>query len=143
MPSDIIPTKRVPQSDDGVQALLAKLLSVQSQRVTGTSLASAVRSSTTQSSDIDANGFHRLVAFLIVSVAGTGTLTLRVRGRNPVNGVQFILRSAPTVSSTANITYTFGPGAELPTVLSDVIRIEISHSDASDWTYSVGYCLVP
>lgn len=159
MPADIIPIKRLPRSDDGVQALLAKLLSVQAQRVTGTALASGTRSSTTASSDIDTSGIRGVVVYLFVSVAsGTGGLRIGIRGRDPVtnNYMQLALTNTANVGignqvavfgqavgTTSGASIGASVNGSVGTFLPDLIRIEIQHGDASPYTYSVGYCLVP
>lgn len=157
MPADIIRIKRVPQSDDGVQALLAKLLAVQGQRVTGVALASLSRTSTTTSTDIDCSGFSRIVAYLdVTSSPGAGTLGFRILGRNPITSVFGVLfAGTPTAMNTGMYVGSWGPGCSGVAVgglgflggggiaLPDIVRCQIVHSTADPYTYSLGYCLVP
>lgn len=149
-----IPTRR-PQDTDTERMLLARLLAAQAVKTTGTALASAARTTTTQSADIDTTGFRGIVVFLNVTAAsGTGGLTMRVRGRDPVS-LSFANLvsdgSAITAVSIRSLQFGGGGGASSATsgggllggLLPDTIRIEVSHGDASSYTYSVGYCLVP
>lgn len=152
-------TSRVPQQGDPVNVLLARLLASQCQRVTGTALASAIRSATTSSADIDTSGFRGIVVYVFVSAAsGTGGLRIAIRGRDPVttNYMQLGITNTPMVA-VGNQVAVFGQGVGsviqasigagvngcLSTFLPDVVRVEIVHGDLSNYTYSVGYCLVP
>lgn len=146
MPADIIPIKRLPQSDDGVQALLAKLLAVQGQRVTGTALAMGTRNATTQSAIIDSNGFSGIIAYLrIISVPGTDSIRVTLRGIDPVSGQAFYLTNGPSQTGIGIFSTIIGPGFPVAAALPDQIRIEITHSPSpgGNFEYSVGYCLVP
>lgn len=156
MASQII-TSRVAQQGDPVEVLLARLLAVQSQRVTGTALASASRTSTTQSLDIDCTGFRGLMVTLsVTAVPGAGSLALRIRARDPVTGQLVGIWIGTTTVTTVTLgAAMFGPGygglsGGNPGVLGgggihlpDTIRIEVNHSTADPYTYSVGYALIP
>lgn len=143
-PTQII--TRVPQNDDSVALLLARLLAVQSQRVTGTALAAATRNSTTQSAIIDCTGFRSIIVFFrVTSVPGVDTVRVTIRGIDPVSGVAMALLQAGTVSAVGATTVIAGPGAGSAMALPDQIRIEITHSASpgGNFDYSVGYCLIP
>lgn len=139
-------TTRIPQNDDSVALLLARLLTVQSQRVTGTALALATRNSTTQSSIIDCTGFRGIIVYhRLASAPGTDTVRLTIRGIDPVSGTAFALASGTAQSVAGIYATTVGPGFGLPSALPDQIRIEITHlpSPSGNFDYSVGYCLIP
>ncbi len=153
--SDLAITTRVPQDTDTERLLLARLLASVAVKTTGTGLASAARTATTQTADITTNGYRGLVIFLNVTAAsGTGGLTLRVRGKCPVSGAYLALGSVTSAVTAIGITgLQFGGGGAGTTatvaggafggILPDTIRLEVAHGDASSYTYSVGYCLVP
>ena len=156
MPADIIPIKRVPRSDDGVQALLTKLLAVQGQRVTGVALASLSRTSSTQSTDIDCSGFSRIVAYFDVSSSpGAGTLSFRIIARNPITLGYGVLFAGSPISTTGLYSGSWGPGCSGVAsgslgflggggiALPDIVRFHIIHSTADPYTYSLAYCLSP
>lgn len=139
-------TSRVPQQGDPVNVLLARLLATQSQRVTGTALALANRTSTTQSTIIDCTGFRGIILYFRVNaVPGTDTVGIRIRGVDPVSGLALTLLVGPTQSTIGATTVVAGPGFSSPCALPDQIRIEVTHSASPGGTfeYSVGYCLVP
>lgn len=154
--TDLNPLTVLPQKEDDVKALLGRLLYGANKKRTATALASAARTATTQSADIDTTGFRAIVLFFSVSVAsGTGGLTLRLRGRDPVTSAYMSLTQDATARTTvATWTMAVGSGCSAPSgallngsltgfPLPDIIRVEVSHGDASSYTYSVGYCLVP
>jgi hypothetical protein len=154
--SDLALSTRVPQDTDTERLLLARLLASAAVKTTGTGLASAARTATTMTADITTNGYRGIVVYLGVSAAsGTGGLTLRIRGKDPVTGNYFSLtQDSATRTTTGSWTMSMGAGASAPSgaaltgsvtgfFLPDTIRLEVAHGDASSYTYSVGYCLVP
>ena len=146
MASNITPKYRGPRTDDGPTALLAKLLAAQAQRVTGTALAAATRTSTTQSGIIDCTGFRAIVVYLRVTAApGTDTVRITLRGIDPASGLALTLAQGVTLSTVASSVFSFGVGAGTAGALPDQIRIEVTHSPSpsGSFDYSVGYCLVP
>jgi len=157
MSEPIILSSRIPQTDDSVALLLARLLAVQSQRVTGTALASVSRTSNTQSLDIDCTGFQALLVTLSVTAApGAGGLQIRLRTRDPVSGnLTGFFFGTVTISTVSTNCGIFGPGfggftsGTSPVLggagiyLPDTVRIEVAHSTADPYTYSVGYVLIP
>lgn len=137
-------TSRVAQQGDPVEVLLARLLASQSQRVTGTALALATRSSTTLSSLIDCTGFRAIILyFRINAVPGVDTVTLGLRGVDPVSGFAFVMAQRPAISLTGSYIAVFGGSSSLLAVLPDQIRAEVQHSGSGNFDYSVGYCLIP
>jgi hypothetical protein len=154
--SDLAINTRRPQDTDTERLLLGRLLAAQAVKTTGTGLASAARTTTTQTADIDTTGFRAIVIFFNVTAAsGTGGLTLRLRGKDPVTGFYASLTQDSAARTTTGLwTMNVGLGASAPSgasltgsltglPLPDIIRVEVTHGDASSYTYSIGYCLVP
>lgn len=118
-------------------------------------LPSAARTATTNSQDVYLGEEIGLAIFLNVTVAGTGNLTVQVSVKDPVSGsyraVVFFNTTGITaaalvydviypgltssLSSVANGTY--------PMVLSGMVRVTVSHTDGSAWTYSVAVEKIP
>lgn len=125
------------------------------REVAGTALESAARTATTQTADIDALGASSILVYLNISAAsGTGGLSVGVRGKDPVSGNYASLGTSSTYTTTGIRVFAFGRGVGAYTNMNfvwggigvpipDTLRIEIAHADASSYTYSVGYCLVP
>lgn len=148
-----------PQVGDSTQQLLARLVmgAYRRSNVQAPGLASAARTATTQSTDISAIGFGGIIVNLIVTAAsGTGGLTIRVRYKDSVTTNYYSLsQSSVSVTSVGGWVYQHGPGTGTTVTatlgnagsaagyLTDTIRIEIIHADASSYTYSVNYVLVP
>lgn len=146
MSEPIILSSRIPQTDDSASVLLAKLLAVQAQRVTGVALAAATRNSTTQSAIIDCTGFRGIIIYLrVTAVPGVETVRVTIRGIDPASGFSAVLIQAAAVSAVSAPTVIAGPGYQSNMALPDQIRIEVTHSPSpsGNFDYSVGYCLVP
>lgn len=147
----------IPQNDDSVSMLLARLRGTPRS---GTLLASAARTTTTSCAEFDASGYRAILVFLNVSVAsGTGGLIARLDHYDPVTGTWFsgpyvpsapktitgpllcIFGSGPAVGSNSavNASLTGFIGA----VLSSRMRVSVLANDASSYTYSVGFELIP
>lgn len=142
-------------NSDSERVLQARILASLTGRRRGVALASASRTVTTQSSDIDCTGFQGLIVYLNISAApGAGGLSMRLRGQDPVTGNYFSLYNGTLSLNSINfVAGVFGPGAggvfngtyglgASGLYLPDVARIEITHATADPYTYSVGYCLV-
>lgn len=153
--SDMSLTTRVPQNEDTERLLLARLLAATAQKTTGTALASAARTATTSSTAIGCNGYSAILVYFNTTIAsGTGGLTLRIDGLDPVSAGWFNLGGYTSVTTTGAraIAYGKGVGAATASVspwglagvpLPGEIRVTVVHADASSYTYSVGYCLIP
>lgn len=148
-------TTLIPQNDDSVAMLLAR---IRGTPFRATALASASRTVSTSSSDIETLGFRGIGIWLNCSVAsGTGGLTLYVQTQDPVSGNWTFSYVASVAITTVRITSIFmGPGVSsgtnvsLPTgqgdrgvILPSKVRFYVAHGDASSYTYSVGYELIP
>jgi hypothetical protein len=139
-------TSRVPQQGDPVNVLLARLLATQSQRVTGTALSMATRTTTTQSATIDCTGFRGIIIyFRVTSAPGTDTVRITVRGLDPVWGGYTMFAQGPGQNAPSATAVSIGPGFTIATGLPDQIRIEVTHvpGPGGPFDYSVGYCLIP
>jgi hypothetical protein len=148
-----------PQVGDSMQMLLARLTmgAYRRSNVQAPGLASAARTATTQSTDISCIGFGGIIVTLNVTVAsGTGGLKVRIRYKDSVTGIYYVLsESTLIVTATGGWVYQHAPGTGTTVtailgnlgsaagLLTDTIRIEIIHGDASSYTYSVNYVLVP
>jgi hypothetical protein len=155
---DLNPTTILPQKEDDEKALLQRFLYGRSKKVTGVALASAARTATTQSADIDLTGYSALAVFHNCTVAsGTGGLTITLRGKDPISGtyVQIANLNIAKTSAVGNVV-CFGPGCGVVNLgtlgaghggagvcLPDTVRIEVGHADGSSYTYSVGFCKIP
>ena len=115
-----------------------------------TVLPGATRSATVQSPDFTNNNFRGVMIFLnITAASGTGGLTLRVQARDPVSGNYFALHAAPAaVVATGLQVYVLYPGVtggavSQPTqiILPRTWRVQVTHGDATNYTYSVGASL--
>lgn len=150
-------TSRLPQQGDPVEVLLARLLASTAQRVTGTALAAASRTITTQSSNIDVTGFSAIMVVLnVTSVPGAGGIFLRVRGVDPATGQLVLLSSSSATITSVSISAGMwgrglgaNSGATNPALgccgiaLPDIVRLEVAHSTGDPYTYSVSYVLIP
>lgn len=119
--------------------------------VEGIALASAVRNSTTNSPDI-VNYNHKGIAVIlnVTSASGTGGLQIRVQAKDPVSG-NYVTGINPPPTAVTTVTTTMievYPGISSPNfngysyALPRTFRISITHVDSSNYTYSVGYCLL-
>lgn len=156
--SNLTPSTRYPQTEDSLLALMGRYVANTINRSEGTALASAARTATTQSADISGVGFNSLIVYFACSAAsGTGGLTIRVRALNQGTGAyNGVCTTTVAITNTDNAVLMFGRGMgagsqTVPAtyggfmggVLPTTFRIEIVHADASSYTYSVYYQLVP
>lgn len=117
----------------------------------GTLLASAARTTTASSSNQTNYNARGVMIFLNVTVAsGTGGLTVRINGIDPVSGALRGIPTAPTiVTAVGHYNYVMYPGAS-GGVVSSVSAlplprswmVQVSAGDASSYTYSIGYSLI-
>ena len=151
-------TTRIPQNDDSLAMLLARLVGVP---VRGTLLASQARTATTSTNAIDGTGFRGIMVFLNVTTAsGTGGLTLFFEHQDPVSGLWAVtaVQSAAAITTTGLRPYLAGQGIGLGSnlgaagapvfadrghILTSAFRLRVTHGDASSYTYSIGYELIP
>lgn len=118
----------------------------------GTLLASAARTSTTVSSNqTNYNARGAIIYVNVTNASGTGGLTFFIYAVDPVSGASRVI-AQQTTAKTANGCYTmeYYPGASsgglfdstTQGVLPRTWYVQITHGDASSYTYSVGYSLI-
>lgn len=118
----------------------------------GTALASAPRTATTASAEIvNYNGSAILWYLNVTAASGTGGLQAAIQIKDPVSGVYSNLSGLPTaVIATGQKAYGVWRGAgagggltnAYNVVLPRTFRINVTHGDASSYTYSVGYSII-
>ncbi len=143
---------------DTVLRTLQKILQcVQKTTTIGTALTSNARTVTTTSATIDANGARGIIAYINVTAAsGTGGLVLRVGAVDPVTlATNPIASLNVTLLTTGLRAFSIYPGnggssvaawlfagtAGVP--LPSKFNLSVTHADASSYTYSVTYELIP
>lgn len=113
----------------------------------GTNRSTAYRSST-----LEADTEAGLMVFLNVeSASGTGGLTVRINAHDYASSQAIPLNTAPTaVTATGSYIYALYPLALSGAVtqstagyLPRAFSVSVSVGDASSYTYSLGYCLLP
>lgn len=149
-------TSRQSEQEDGSRELLARLVGGSKS---GTLLASAARTANTASAAFDGSGYKGILVFLNVSAAsGTGGLNIQIQYLDPVTGTWMNGPYAPNAPKTiiGGFVAMFGPGVSVGTnanlnsslsgdrgiLMGANMRVTVLHSDASSYTYSVGYELV-
>lgn len=120
----------------------------QRNNIDGTGLASAARTTTTNSGDItnyNGTGVH---VVLDVTNAGTGSITLTIQGKDALSGQYYTLLAGAAVTTVSTNVYKVFPGSTVTANVSanDIcprtIRILVTHNNANSITYSVGYSLI-
>ena len=124
--------------------------------VSGTALASATRTTTTITGDINCAGYKGIIVYLNVTAAsGTGGLTTRLIGVDPVTGATGLSVAVSAAATAIGLRVLhFGPGcgavsnaglggSAAGVMLGTEFQIQVIHGDASNYTYSVCYELIP
>lgn len=138
---------------DSIDRTLQKILGVLLKApVSGTALTSAARSATTISANIPSDGCKGVVAYLNVTAAsGTGGLTLRLISIDPLSGAVAISAAVSAAVTTTGLRVVhFGPGVGASSgaflagggagvMLGTQFALQVSHGDASSYTYSLAY----
>lgn len=111
-------------------------------------LASASRTTTQTSGDIQTYGMKAITAILDMTVVGTGSVTISINGKDPASLKYFpILAGAAVITNSTNV-YQVGPGLTNATnlvanaFLPHVIQIVVTANNANPATYSVGYSML-
>lgn len=152
--SDAVILTTIPQTSDNERELLSRLCA---GNLVATALASAARTVTTLSTSQSSRGFSGILLHLNVTAAsGTGGLTLRLVAVDPVTGASSGLAALTgAVTTVGHRTLAVGPGlgaASGAAVVSSgaiglplpmTFQIQVIHGDASIYTYSVTYELLP
>lgn len=113
-------------------------------------LASAVKAATQTLAD-QTNRSHKgiQVTLDVTVVPGTDTVTLSIQRKDPTSGKYSTILAAAARVATGTDVLTVYPSipdeANLrqAQVLPDTFRLLVTHSAASNFTYSVGYVLLP
>ena len=124
----------------------------------GQLLASAVRTASVSSNDIDAADARGVQVIVNVTAdpAAAETIAVQVEGKDPVSGNYFPITAFAAVADTVTPSteiYTLYPAIlETGTVANSQIssapvprtfRVKVTHSASGSWTYSVAYSLLP
>lgn len=140
-------TTRLPQGEDSVAMLLARLCPV---TVSGVALVSASRSTSTLSGSISTAGCRVLTVFIDVTAIGASTAAVSVDMQDPNSGnwVNCNFPSAPNITGTGTYQYQMPGGTINATgcavsALVGNVRVRVTHGGASALTYSVSYVLSP
>jgi hypothetical protein len=158
--TDLQITTLVPQTSDNERMLLARILSSQQRAaIRGTVLASAARTASTSGSSVDWVRYKGVILFLnITAASGTGGLSIYPEYQDPVSASWNRIYNYPSTASritTAGLQILhLGPGIGATigganqggfcaAFLSSAIRFTVNHGDASSYTYSLGYELIP
>jgi len=112
-----------------------------------TYLISAARTITQTSADIIVFNAKKLSVVLNMTVVGTGSVTVRIQGRDAISGVYFDLLVGLPITTNSFNRYRVGEvlAAIANSVAQDylprIIRIVVTANNANTATYSVGYNL--
>jgi hypothetical protein len=156
-PTFIIPR---PEIGDTQERLLAKILRNQTAgSVRGTLLASAARTASTSSSNFDWSVYSGVILFLnITAASGTGGLVIFPEYQDPVSLAWNRVFNYPTTAARLTLAglQILQLGIALGTqsggvnqaglsssLLSSAMRITVNHGDATSYTYSLAYELIP
>lgn len=120
-----------------------------------TVLASAVRAASNQSPEFSNEGTYRgLLMFLnITAVPGVQTITLNIEAQDILTGVWQTYAIIPATAATGNLYILVYPGAVETLAIGNLTvqglplprrwRVNMSHSGAGNFTYSVSAQLLP
>jgi hypothetical protein len=121
--------------------------------LSGTSLASASRTSTANSG-IFTNYNHRGIVLIlnVTTASGTGGLQVQIQTYDFIGAVYKAINTAPTaVTTTGQYVYMLYPGVDstnsnnaqnVSQVLPQQFRVSVTHGDSSSYTYSVSYQMI-
>jgi hypothetical protein len=111
-------------------------------------LASAARTTTQTSTDIINYNGRGIKVWLIVTVAGTGSITLAINAKDPGSVAFYPLLTGAAVTTISNNPYTLYPGltAVANQTVNDILprtfQIVVTANNANSMTYSVGYSII-
>lgn len=112
-------------------------------------LASAARTTTQTSADLDNVGGHAsLMVILDVTNAGTGSVTVSIDGKDPASGKYFNLLTGSAVIANSTTVYRVSPyiaavaNSIAQSNLPKKFRIVVTANNANSVTYSVGSIIV-
>lgn len=113
-------------------------------------LPSAIRAATNVTEDFRNDAASGVSVILdITAVPGTDTVTLTIQGKDPASGKYYTILAGAAQSGTGTTKMDVYPGLVVAAnlaanaVLPSVWRISMTHSAASNFTYSVGVHELP
>jgi len=116
--------------------------------VDATILASAARTTTQTGSDITNYNARGIKVVLDTTVASTGSVTLKIQGKDSVSGAYYDILTGAAVTNVSTNVYTIYPGATAVgnTTVNDslprVWRVVVTANNSNSQTYSVGSCVL-
>lgn len=106
----------------------------------------AVRAATNSTPDQVNNGWRGVVVVVNVTAApGGDTITVAVQGKDPASSLYYTLLTGAVETTTGLKVYKVYPGitAAANAAVSDIIpqiwRVTVTHSAATNFTYSISY----
>lgn len=113
-------------------------------------LASASRTTTQTSADLDSGGCRGVLVTLdVTDVTALPSVTISINGKDKASGKYYTLLAGAAVTTVSTNTYAVYPGitasanAAASMVVPDTFQIVVTANNANAGTYSVGYSLVP
>lgn len=113
-----------------------------------TVLASAARTTTTNSSDLTNYNGRGLHVVLDVTNAGTGSITITISGKDALGGLYYTLLTGAAVTTNSTNVYKIFPGATAVAnaaandILPRTWRVTVTHNNANSITYSVSASVI-
>lgn len=113
-----------------------------------TLLASGTRSTIQTSADITTYNAQGIHVTLDMTVVGTGSVTVTINGKDPASGKYYLLLSGAAVITNVTNVYKVYPGLPATANVSAndhiprTIQIVVTHNNANNAIYSVGYTLL-
>lgn len=109
--------------------------------VEGVALASAARTVTTNSADIISyNGRMAAAIINITAVPGIETVILNIQGKDVASGNYYTIASS-AASAATGITLVTSTYNSFTVFIPRIWRVNVTHSAAGSFTYSVGYTI--
>jgi hypothetical protein len=111
-------------------------------------LASAARTTTETSGDLNNPNCRGIRVILDVTTAGTGSITVTINGRDPASGKYQLLLAGAAVTTVSTNVYLVFPGATAAAnaaannCVPETFQIVVTANNANTITYSVGYQLL-
>lgn len=113
-----------------------------------TLLASASRTTTQTSANLDNSTGNTIHLILDMTVVGTGSVTVTIDGYDRISGKYYNLLTGAAVTTNSTNVYKVGPGltaaanAAANDYLPRYFRVVVTANNANAATYSVGYNLM-
>jgi hypothetical protein len=117
----------------------------QSRNQSGTLIASQSSTATITGQDMSNTNYAGVHVIVDVTAITTGTLTPKIQGKDPASGKYYDLLIGAAIAGTGTTVLKVYPGilASGSVAAQDILpttwRVVLTKSDASSWTYSVGY----